>query len=133
MTWGQDASEAKTLQSNYGERPPRRHFAGWLFGGIAVFLLVAILLAILFHPYYAPGMMPYFGGWYFFPFGFFFFFFIIFGVGRLIFWPWGWGWRRNWYYHQHDEAADILRQRYARGEITKDQFTAMMKDLEQHG
>jgi uncharacterized membrane protein len=78
-------------------------------------------------------MMPYFGGWYFFPFGFFFFFFIIFGVGRLIFWPWGWGWRRNWYYHQHDEAADILRQRYARGEITKDQFTAMMKDLEQHG
>jgi uncharacterized membrane protein len=90
------------------------------------------LLAIVFHPYYGPGMFPYTGGWFFFPFGFIFFFFFIFVIGRLVFWPWGGGWRRSWYYHHYDDAADILRQRYAKGEITRDQFTAMMKDLEQH-
>jgi putative membrane protein len=77
--------------------------------------------------------MPYYGGWFFFPFGFIFFLFFVFFIGRLLFWPWagGWGWRRG-YYYRHDEAADILRQRYARGEITKEQFVQMMRDLEQH-
>lgn len=81
------------------------------------------------HPYYQP-MMPYYGGWwFFFPFGFFFFIFIIFLVGRLLFWPWAWGWRRGYWYH-HDEAYYILRQRYAKGEITKEQYDQMMRDLE---
>jgi putative membrane protein len=94
--------------------------------------LVALLFAALVHPYYTPTMMPYYGGWwFFFPFGFIFIFFIIFVVSRLIFWPWGWGYRRGYWYH-HDEAADILRQRYARGEITKQQLDQMMRDLEQH-
>jgi putative membrane protein len=94
-----------------------------------------ILLALTFRPYYyyPTTMMPYFAGWwFFFPFGFIFFFFIIFAIGRLLFWPWRWGYRSH-YWHGHDEAADILRQRYARGEITKDQFAQMMRDLEQHG
>lgn len=84
---------------------------------------------------YPAGMMPYYGGWYFFPFffpfGFLFFFFIIFALGRLLFWPWGWGWRRG-YWHHHDGAGEILRERYAKGEITKEQFDQMMRDLEQH-
>jgi putative membrane protein len=82
-------------------------------------------------PYYG---YPFFG-WFFFPFGFFFIFFLIFFVGRLIFWPWGWGWgwrRRYGYGYGYSEAHEILRQRYARGEITKEQFDQMSRDLEQH-
>ncbi len=80
--------------------------------------------------------MTYYGypgfGWFFFPFGFFFIFFIIFAVSRLFFWPWGWGWRRGYYWNHYGDAHEILRQRYARGEITKEQFDQMMRDLEQH-
>ena len=82
------------------------------------------------HPNYNPAMMSYYGGFLFFPFGFFFLIFIVFAVGRLLFWPWAWGWRRGYWYHR-DEATEILRQRYAKGEITKEQFAQMMRDLEQ--
>ena len=94
---------------------------------------MAILAGSILRPFYYPGMMmPYYGfGWFFFPFGFIFFLIIVFAIGRLLFWPWAGGWRRGYWYH-HDEAAEILRQRYARGEITKEQFAQMMKDLEQH-
>jgi len=33
--------------------------------------------------------------------------------------------------HPSDSAMEILRSRYARGEITKEQFTAMKHDLEE--
>jgi uncharacterized membrane protein len=105
---------------------------GLLLVGLVVLLVVAFSVANIIHPYYPTGMMPYYGGWwFFFPFGFIFFFFIIFAVGRLFFWPWGWGYRRGYWYN-HDEASEILRQRYARGEITKEQLDQMMRDLEQH-
>ena len=83
-------------------------------------------------------MMPYYGfpgfsGWFFFPFGFFSIFFILFLVSRLVFWPWGRGWGlRHGYGYHYGDANEILRQRYARGEITKEQFDQMMRDLEQH-
>src|SRR5574341_1450171 len=38
--------------------------------------------------------------------------------------------RRYWRYG--DDAYYILRERYARGEITKEQFEQMMRDLQQH-
>ena len=42
----------------------------------------------------------------------------------------GWGWRGGYGWHgRADEAFHILRERYARGEITKDQYEAMMRDL----
>jgi len=124
----------KITQSNYGERPHRGWGLGLVFGGLLLFAIVVFLLGWLFRPYYYSGAptMPYYGGWFFFPFffpfGFIFFIFIVLVLSRLLFWPWGW---RRGYWHHHDEAADILRQRYARGEITKDQFTQMMRDLEQ--
>lgn len=81
-------------------------------------------------PYYG---YPFYGWWFFFPFGFFFIFFIIFLVSRVIFWPWGWGWGgRRGYYSRYGDAHEILRQRYARGEITKEQYDQMMRDIEQH-
>ncbi len=114
----------------------------WIFGGILLLLVLGLFVApLLFGGYY--GMMrPYnyyyphpFFGWFFFPFGFFFLFFIVFGAFRWLFFPWrgryrhgGWGYR----WGEGDEAAEILRQRYAKGEITKEQFDQMMRDLQQN-
>jgi len=77
--------------------------------------------------YYYPH--PFFG--FFFPFGFFIFIFILFFAFRWLFFPWRGRYYGRWWYHQ-GEAEEILRQRYAKGEITKDQFDQMMRDLEQH-
>ena len=73
----------------------------------------------------------------FFPFGFFAVIFLFFFVGRWFFWGWrgGYGrgyWRQYGNYYYHGDAIQILKQRYARGEITKDQFDQMMKDLQAH-
>jgi putative membrane protein len=90
------------------------------------------VIAFAAHAYFGPTMMPYYNGWwYFFPFGFIFFFIIVFFVSRLLFLPWGWG-RRGGYWYGYGDPKDIIKRRYARGEITKDQFDQMMRDLDQH-
>jgi putative membrane protein len=125
------------MQNNY---PTHRHGVGAL--GWAIFALVALVIVGIFvtpflwaHYGMMPGTgttypMPFFG-WFFWPLGFLFVLFIIFGVARLLWFPWGRGYyRRGWYGFGTPE--EILRRRYARGEITKDQFDQMMRDLEQH-
>ena len=47
------------------------------------------------------------------------------------------GWSsRSWKYHSswwgHDEAMEILRERYAKGEITKEEYDKMMNDLQRN-
>lgn len=49
---------------------------------------------------------------------------IIFGIVQLV--RMGYGDRRS---RPRESAYDILEKRYARGEISKDQFEAMKKDL----
>ncbi len=52
----------------------------------------------------------------------------------LIIWAVTNGSKRNQYTRQdfppHESAIDILKKRYARGEITKEQFEQMKKDIE---
>ena len=65
-----------------------------------------------------------------------FFFLILFISGWAWFAPYGrrMGMRkyRGYYGPDDDDAVQVLRQRYARGEITKEQLEQMTRDLEQH-
>src|SRR6266705_6274815 len=44
----------------------------------------------------------------------------------------GWGYRGRYWRYQ-DQSYYIIRERYAKGEITKEQLEQMMRDLQQHG
>jgi len=106
-----------------------RHAFRWAL--IAFFGLIAlgITASLIAWAVRGPGTgfgFPFFG------FGFGWIFFLLF---FLFFWGfrwWGWGWYGRPYWRYHDDAHAILRTRYARGEITKDQFDQMMRDLEPH-
>ncbi len=64
------------------------------------------------------------------------FFFLIFFISGWAWFPYGRrSWRRRYrgyYGPDDDDAVQLLRQRYARGEITKEQLEQMTRDLEQH-
>jgi uncharacterized membrane protein len=59
------------------------------------------------------------------PFALFFLFFAF----RWFFWPWGWGYRSG--YWTSDDAYYILKERFAKGEITREQFERMSRDLQE--
>jgi uncharacterized membrane protein len=109
-----------------------RHPALWIaVSALALLVLIGIGFAVL--DFFGPRTPM---GYYypFFPFGLFwgiFLIFIIFGAFRWMFWGWRWGYRRSWRYY--DSAHQILRERYAKGEITKEQYDQMSRDLEQQG
>ncbi len=99
-----------------------------------VLIGVAVVLAVLTRTTpVGNALFPFGFGWVWGILGFFFFLWIF----SWIFSPWGWG--RSWWrwggpyrYYQpwgHEDAVEILRARYARGEITKEQFDSMMQDL----
>ena len=119
----------------------RKGFMGWILGLIVALLILGAVAAFFGHLvygayppyYYGPGYFP-FG--FFFPFGFIFFFLFVFILFRLVFWRGGWGWGPGrWGYRGYGgywgDAKEVLRLRYARGEITKEQFDQMMRDLAQ--
>jgi uncharacterized membrane protein len=103
-------------------------------GAVLVLVGVALFSGFFLLPRLSPAL-----GYYFYPFGWlwlFFGFFLIFGLIRALLWPWRWGGhrRRYWYGYGYgnDDAYRILRERYARGEIAKDQLDQMTRDLDQH-
>jgi putative membrane protein len=107
----------------------------WIFAPalIAIGAIAVVAVAsIYFYHSSPPAYFPWYG-W--FPFGWFFFIpviFLVFFAFRWFLWG-GWGWGHGWYYRQYsDPAMETLKQRFARGEITKEQFEQMAKDLEQH-
>ena len=98
-----------------------------------ILALVLVALSVIFlvvrpiSATYRPSYYPFF-----FPVGIFFWIFIFFSVFWMLRWvfrPWGYR-RRDWRYR--DESYYILRTRYAKGEITKEQFEQIMQDLEKH-
>jgi putative membrane protein len=105
-------------------------YAALVVGGIVAILAIGIIWTFVVRPAWYPGQVFY--PW--FPFGFFwiwplFGFFFIFFVAKWFLWG-SWGWRSD-YRHYGGDAEKILSERYARGEITKEQFEQMRKDLEQ--
>lgn len=112
-------------------RPRRPVWVGLLFV-VAVLIVVPILVSAVFYVLRPMGRayFPFMGYYPFlFPFGWVFGFLILFFLLRWIFWPWGRrsGRRRGGYRDEYH----ILRVRYARGEITKDQFDQMTRDLQE--
>ncbi len=116
----------------------RRWFpADWIRLGFLVLFGVLVAAMIYYRFTVAPAVYgaPHFG-WGF-PFGGLWAFVgivLLFGLARRAFW--GPHWRGGWHdgyggYGRADEAFHILRERYARGELTKDQYEAMMRDLSQ--
>ena len=61
----------------------------------------------------------------------FFVFLVFLGISllicRFLFRPWSY---RRWGYGHRDEALEVLKMRYVKGEITKEQYLEMRKDLE---
>ena len=120
------------MSENDRERPGR--IFRWIMVGVVILIAVwfaASLISFVTSPtqssyYPMQGFRP------FFPFGWLFGFFVIFiiiGALRWLFWPWGYMHRRR-YWRYRDESYYILRERYARGEITKEQYDQMMQDLQ---
>lgn len=118
----------------------RRSNPRWiLIPVLAVLVIAAALTGLYLYFYNTSPPTYYFGpryfgwwfGWPFFGFGWFFIpllFFLIFFVLRWIFWG---GWARGcWDYRQYyDPALEIMRERFAKGEITKEQFDDMVRNL----
>ena len=104
----------------------RRNGQRWALVWISVFVAVIGVIAaanLVFRPIGYYPWYPFGFSWVWIPFGLFFLFFVF----RWIFWPWGRGYRRG--YMTVDDARYILRERFARGEITKEQFEQMSRDL----
>jgi putative membrane protein len=107
----------------------------WFLGLLIAVVLVIFVGSVMFQSFmpgfsgYRYGFFPF--GFFFFPFGFILVILLISSVFRWAFWPrwWGGGYRRGYWGYSAD-AFEILRERYARGEISKEQFDQMMQDLQ---
>jgi uncharacterized membrane protein len=91
--------------------------------GVATLIALSIAFGRFPTPVYPPFFF-FFGGWWIliplFLFGFFFFF---------RWWGWGYWWGNRGYYYDYDLALETLRQRFARGEITSEQYEEMKRNL----
>ena len=114
-----------------------RRIVGW--GIIVLIAIIGISIALSF--YFAPRPLGGFHYPFFFPFHFgwlgaIFLIFIVLLIARWFFWPWRGGrmGEEGYYSSPHQQrldAASIVKERYAKGEITKEQYEQMLRDLRQ--
>jgi putative membrane protein len=111
----------------------------WMWVGLgAMFVLIGIaaVIGVLYPGSSTVTTTPYpnYFGWVWGLVGLFFsILFIVWIFGGIFGVGWGfWGGRRYRYRRWgYGDEYSILRERYAKGEITKDQFDQMMRDLQQ--
>ena len=115
-----------------------RTIVGWSMIGLIAVIGLSIALSFYFAPrpggglFHYPFFFPFHFGW----LGVILLIFLMFLVARwLFFWP---GRERGgeggYHSHQHQQrpdAASIVKERYAKGEITREQFEQMIRDLRQ--
>lgn len=112
---------------NDQERRHARRLISWGIVGLVLLVGVSIVASMIFFipnssgaAYaYLPFHFPWLGG--------IFLIFVVFWAARWSFWPW-----RGAHWHHRDGAVFILKERYAKGEITKEQFEHMMQQLKQY-
>lgn len=115
-----------------------RGFIAWGILGLIILVGVSIVASLVFfgsrsygtfHPFFPGYLFPFHFGW----LGGIFLLFVVFFVARWVLWPRREGNSlRSYSQYYDDDAQKILRERYAKGEITKEQFEQMMLDLKQH-
>ena len=106
-----------------------RRIAGWGIVGLVAVVGISIALSFYFAPrpggaFYYP-FFPFHFGW----LGGIFLIFIVLWIARWFLWPWRRWDCRTYSRNAGDEAHNIVRARYAKGEITKEQYESMMRDL----
>jgi putative membrane protein len=103
-----------------------RRIVGWGIVGLIVVIGISIALSFYFAPRPpGPFFFPFQFGW----LGVIFLIFILFWVAKWLILPWRGGGYYS-YRYEHRNAESILKERYAKGEITREQFEQMMRDLE---
>jgi putative membrane protein len=112
-----------------------RGFIAWGVFGLIILVAASIIASLLFFGLRSPGTFYPFSPAFFFPFHFgwlggIFIILLVLLIASWVFLPWR---NRNLpgsYSRPHDDGAySILKERYAKGEITKEQFEQMMLDL----
>ena len=88
-------------------------------------IAIIVTASLVFRPVGYYQWYPFGFGWIWIPFALFF----LFLAFRWIFWPWGWGYRSG--YWTGDDAYYILKKRFTKGEITREQFERMSRDLQE--
>ncbi len=103
----------------------------WILIPVAAAVALVTIAVVGFLTAGRAGPWPWWGFFPWFPFvGIGIFLGFLFGVFRWSVGSWGWG--PDGYRGVQDQSGAILRERYARGEITREQFDEMRRGLDEH-
>jgi putative membrane protein len=110
-----------------------RRTVGWGIIGLIAVIGLSIALSIYFASWRTASFnYPFF----FFPFHFgwlggLFLIIIVLLIAKWFFWSWRRGRYYSYPHQQRPDAASIVKERYAKGEITKEQYEQILRDLRQ--